>query len=111
MLPTAVIIGCGPGLYREAKVISSSRNKYYNESNGAGIYGKGATGRSRATGIQPDIDLQSYPRATVQVDNTSSQEELVHNGDNIMVTRSIMVSRNDTNTDSISARSPERAKP
>lgn len=100
-LEIAVIIGCGPGLYREAKIVSSSRNKYYNnDSNGAGVYGKVTNGRSRTGAAGPDIDLLNYPRATVQVDNSSSQEELVRGRDNITVTRSIIVSRDIPNIDS-----------
>ncbi|KAM0324374.1 hypothetical protein ACHAQA_008155 [Verticillium albo-atrum] len=84
----AVLIGCGPGLFRKAKAVSKSRNNYYNM--GAADSSKP---KSRTANGQ-DINLQLY-RNTVQIDNnTGSQEELVNLGrrDKIMVTQSVMVS-------------------
>ncbi|KAG7145040.1 hypothetical protein HYQ46_006211 [Verticillium longisporum] len=84
----AVIIGCGPGLFRKAKAVSKSRNNYYN----MGVPGSSKPKSKSAHGN--DIDLQAY-RNTVQINNdTSSQEELVNMGgrDKIVVTQSVMVS-------------------
>ncbi|KAM0631099.1 hypothetical protein D7B24_005479 [Verticillium nonalfalfae] len=85
---TAVIIGCGPGLFRKAKAVSKSRNNYYN----MGVPGSSKPKSKSANGN--DIDMQAY-RNTVQINNdTSSQEELVHirGRDKIVVTQSVMVS-------------------
>jgi hypothetical protein len=90
----AVVIGCGPGLYREIKVVSSTRHEYYRGDYNAGPYVKNASGRSHPN-THDDIKLQSYPRATTHIVNeSSSQEELVDaaRGDKIMVTRSVVVS-------------------
>lgn len=104
MSRTAVVIGCGPGLYREAKIVSSSRHKYYQNNynpsgQNGGNYAKNASARSKSEGVPPgDINLEGYPRATVLVNNSSSsQEELFHpmGKDDIMVTRSVMVSASD----------------
>ncbi|EEY16474.1 conserved hypothetical protein [Verticillium alfalfae VaMs.102] len=84
----AVIIGCGPGLFRKAKAVSKSRNNYYN----MGVPGSSKPKSKSAHGN--DIDMQAY-RNTVQINNdTSSQEELVHmrGRDKIVVTQSVMVS-------------------
>ncbi|EGY19316.1 uncharacterized protein VDAG_09776 [Verticillium dahliae VdLs.17] len=84
----AVIIGCGPGLFRKAKAISKSRNNYYN----MGVPGSSKPKSKSAHGN--DMDMQAY-RNTVQINNdTSSQEELVNmrGRDKIVVTQSVMVS-------------------
>jgi hypothetical protein len=103
MLGLAIIIACGPGLYREIKVISSTRRGYddnsYQHRSDTGPYFKGRSGRSgrSAQNTDADINLGDYPRATTRILNeSSSQEELVEpgKGDKIMVTRSVLVSQN-----------------
>lgn len=99
----AVIVGCGPGLYREIKVISSTRRGYddNNYQNSGPYIKQGKSGRSgrsaQETDIDADINLGDYPRGTTRILNeSSSQEELVEvgpsKGDKIVVTRSVMVS-------------------
>lgn len=99
-LITAILIGCGPGLYRESKVISSSRRANYP---GAYDYPSGggyikATGGSRSkSGVtgNDDVEMHNYSRATAQArTNSDSQEELVYpeRSSKIMVTKSVMVS-------------------
>lgn len=106
-----IIIGCGPGLYRESRVISSMRRGYdgnrYSRSDNTAPYIKqrpsasGHTGRS-AQDPDTDINLSDYPRAVTQILNeSSSQEELVNNepvckGGRVTVTRSVMVSNKGT---------------
>lgn len=96
----AVLIGCGPGLYRESKVLSSSRRAQYQGAYDyptAGGYIK-ATGNSRSkTGatVDNDVEMHNYSRASAQVKtNSDSQEELVYpeRSSKIMVTTSVMVS-------------------
>ncbi|KAM0596389.1 hypothetical protein ACHAPN_004449 [Verticillium nonalfalfae] len=50
---TAVIIGCGPGLFRKAKAVSKSRNNYYN----MGVPGSSKPKSKSANGN--DIDMQA----------------------------------------------------
>lgn len=95
----AVIIGCGPGLYREAKVVSSSRQNYYGGNQyhrHDGPYPLGSGSRNKSAAGGPDIKLHSYPRAVVNINNEgSSQEDLVTGKDKIMVTRSVTVRDHD----------------
>lgn len=105
----AIIIACGPGLYREIKVIQSTRKGYddngYQHRSGTGpYYQQGRSGRSGRSAHDDDDDndlnLGDYPRATTRIMNeSSSQEELVHGEsgklDKIVVTRSVLVSGND----------------
>ncbi|KAL2202670.1 hypothetical protein CC79DRAFT_1372833 [Sarocladium strictum] len=112
----AMIIACGPGLYREIKVISSTRRGYdsnnyqHASSNNGPYFQQGRSGRSGRSGAARDldgeteIDLGDYqPRAMTRIVNeSSSQEELVHvepgkgmgKGEQILVTRSVVVSEN-----------------
>jgi len=107
---------CGPGLYREIKVISSTRRGYdsnnyqHASSNNGPYFQQGRSGRSGRSGAARDldgeteIDLGDYqPRAMTRIVNeSSSQEELVHvgpgtgmgKGEQILVTRSVVVSEN-----------------
>jgi len=99
-ISSAVIIGCCPGLYREAKIISSkSNNNYYNNRgyNPGGGYRFGSSGQHRSESRVaggPDIRLESYPQpAAKDRDDGSSQEDLVETLDKnqIRVTRSVHV--------------------
>lgn len=94
----AVIIGCCPGLYREAKIISSKSNNYYPERGYNGGYRFGSNGQHRSESHGPDIRLSNYPRPGVKDrDDGSSQEDLVETLDKnqIMVTRSVHVREQD----------------
>jgi hypothetical protein len=91
---TAVIIGCSPGLYREAKIISSKSNNYYPGRGYNQGYRFGSNGQHRCESHGPDIRLNSYPRpAAKDHDDGSSQEDLVRTLDKnqIRVTRTVHV--------------------
>ncbi|KAH8168496.1 hypothetical protein LIA77_11760 [Sarocladium implicatum] len=108
----AIIIACGPGLYREIQVIQSTRKGYenngYQQRTVAEPYYQhdrsGHSGRSaHVNDDDDDLNLGDYPRATTRIMNeSSSQEELVRGEpgkvDQIMVTRSVLVSGNDTSS-------------
>ncbi|KAI6778064.1 uncharacterized protein J7T54_007672 [Emericellopsis cladophorae] len=100
----AVIIGCGPGLYREAKVLKSGGRLTYNQNydyNPGGGYIKATSGRSRnkyEDGTLNDNEMMNCPRATAQINNPSDSEEDLfpqRGGKNIRVTTSVVVSQNE----------------
>ena len=95
----AVIIASGPGLYRIVKM-HTSRGKYYANSYPNQISSKTPRSRSKSNGRTTDneIDLKTYPHASVsRAEPSSSQEGLVYpDGSNgIMVTRAIKVARSE----------------
>ncbi|KAK8040023.1 hypothetical protein PG993_008434 [Apiospora rasikravindrae] len=92
-------IGCGPGLYRKAKSIRMSQNRYKYETEGSSEAKMGSSSersklRGPATiGIPLATHLVTSTRATRNVDAGDSEEDLVSRkpGDSITVTKSVMV--------------------
>ena len=100
---SAVMIGCGPGLYRKAKSVYKTHAASYGNSHGYARYNNGTDPQPRS-GAR-DIELAHTPKAfrtTTFIksgrsynnnDANSSQEELAYTGQDtgITVTKSVTV--------------------
>jgi hypothetical protein len=94
----AVIVGCGPGLYRKARAVATSRQQYYYDNKG---YIKTGSSKAKAGVVNSKngdtIQMKTWPATTVVETRGigGSQEELVRDVEagRIQVTQSFNVSR------------------